>query len=118
MTEKYDPEKRYVGPQGNKLLCSIIPPYPPGLPILKDPYNKGGWRHDGAYTGSRRSGFWGFIQDMLERRAIDLEFYADLKAPAKLIEDKQQRVYALKCAKLYFKGVRYLGWSFFRTDKK
>jgi len=115
---KYDPDIRYFGPQGESKMNQFIPAFPPGCEIVKDAYNRAGWLHDGGYDGCRRTGVWGWIKDLLERRSIDLDFRDYMLNANESIRNSDDRKTADLFAEAAFIAVRAGGWKYFRTGEK
>ena len=119
--EPYDPDKRYFGPQGSP-LCKLIPEAPPTVPQLEPVFNRAAYNHDVGYSGKRKSGILGYIKDFFERKRIDEKFLDDMELGIMqyLAEDKiteEQADIALLYAKIAYKAVRKLGWTFYRKGE-
>jgi hypothetical protein len=113
--EAYDPKKNYFGAEGTK-LADIFGEILKFMPALKKGWNRAAYYHDLDYTGTRRSGFWGRIQDFFERRRSDTTFYDRLvetiitaEALDRLTEKEGDR--AMKLAKAAYLAVRVAGWK-------
>ena len=73
----YDPNQNYFGAKDTKLekiLAEILK----NMPAIRDGWNEAAYRHDLAYCGKRRTGFFGWIKDAIERRGADLQFRDEL----------------------------------------
>jgi hypothetical protein len=117
--EPFNPDKRYLGPQGH-WLTDLIPPNPPTLPQLYDLWNEAAYNHDVGYDGQRRKGLFGFIKDVFERKRIDEAFHDELIDACYGIEHfitEEQLEAALDYADLIYWAVRGGGWKFYRTGK-
>ncbi len=122
LVEPYDPKKRYFGPQGSP-LCRFIPESPIGIPQLQPVFNIAAYNHDAGYEGCRRSGWFSYILDAMERREIDRKFKRDIMEgitkyfiESRINDDEADT--AEEYAELAYNAVRLGGWSFFRTDEK
>lgn len=116
----YNPRTNYFGPKDGKLEA-ILEEILELLPNLKEGWNQAAYRHDVAYTGVRRKGFWGWIADFRDRRRADLRFRDELfdtveevAKHGKLSVTKADR--ACDLAELAYAAVRIGGRANFRTS--
>jgi len=116
----YNPKENYFGAENTKLavLFGEILKF---MPALKEGWNYAAYRHDVAYFGKKKTGFWSFIGNFRNRRKADRAFRRDLIEVIIIAEDsfeisssKADR--ALKLAGFAYKAVRVMGWKFYRTE--
>ena len=113
----FNPQKRYLGPEGH-WLTPIIPPNPPSVPQLYLYWNRAAYNHDVGYAGKRKTGLFGWISNMISRKKIDDKFHDQLYAGIRDIEKSlsdQELQEAMIYADIVYKAVRVGGWSFYRN---
>ena len=117
--EPYDPQKRYLGPQGH-WLSDLIPEVPPSCELVRPYWNKAAYNHDKGYEGDKELGIWGVIKNYFKRRKIDVTFYEDLLAGVESVKEhlnESQYELAKAYANIVFTAVRSGGWSFYRISE-
>ena len=121
----YDPNVRYLGPQGH-WLNKYIPEYPPGAPEeLKELWNQAAFGHDVDFEGSEYAGFTGWVKKWLSRDQVKRDIRkANQKFRDRLIIAIEQtkhlmtieeRVIAFEYASIVFKAVENFGWAFYKV---
>ena len=121
----YDPNKRYLGPQGH-WLNKVIPEYPLGAPAeLKELWNQAAYRHDEDFEGDEFVGFWGWVKKYNNRKEVRREIEkANLKFGNSLIlaveKTRSQMVphevmIAFKYANIVKDSVDKFGFAFYKT---
>jgi len=124
----YDPNKDYLGPEGNR-LSKYIPKYPLGMPNLRPYINTAAYNHDVGYEGetfsSKVSWFNPFSKlnalrkDRRTRGRIDKTFGDEIYTGILIEYDlgnltEDQVKYAQFYAEACYKAVDTFGWAFYR----
>ncbi len=126
--KSYDPDKDYLGPEGNR-LSEYIPKYPLGMPNLKPYINKAAYNHDVGYEGVTFSSIlsWSnpfakiraLFKDRRTRGKIDKAFGDAIHAGILIEWDlgnltEDQVKYAQFYAEACYTAVDTFGWAFYR----
>ena len=121
----YDPNKRYLGPQGSQ-LNKYIPETPPNAPSkLKELWNEAAYYHDCDFEGDDYAGFWGWLKKWTNKEQVKKEILdANNRFSQKLIlavertKDQMsmnERMIAYSYAKIVHEAVDRFGWAFYKT---
>jgi hypothetical protein len=115
----YDPRRNYFGAEGSK-LADVFAEILKLMPALRGGFNYAAYRHDVAYSGTKKKGFFARIKNFFARKKADKKFRDDLEAAIAFTEDEgnittEQADRAMVLKKLSYKAVRYLGWKSYRT---
>jgi len=123
----FDPNKKYLGPEGH-WLSEFIPPHPPSVPELYDLWNRASYNHDKGYEGEEYSGWFGWIKKFFnrieaetERSYVDEQFETELIRAIELLKKeltREQVEIAYAYTAIVYKAVRKFGWSFYKTGAK
>lgn len=115
----YDPRKNYFGAE-NTRLAALFGEILKLMPDLRDGWNYAAYNHDGAYSGSKKTGFWARIGNFYKRRKADRQFRFDLEEAVMFAEDEGKistirADRAMVLAGASYKAVRVFGWKFYKT---
>lgn len=115
----YDSEQNYFGAEGT-LLCKLLGDVLEFAPAIRNGINVAAFNHDVGYTGTKQTGFFGWIKDYFERKRLDRQFFSDMEdtiIAAELlckITQKEADI-AINLADIAYDAVRAGGWTFYRT---
>lgn len=123
--EKYDPNKRYLGPQGH-WLTKWIPECPRNAPDeLKELWNQAAYDHDEDFHGDEFAGFMGWLKKWINKTKVKKEIsesnqkFRD-KLTLAVVKTKHlmtplDTTLAFEYANIVFNAVEQFGWAFYKT---
>ena len=120
----YDPTKQYLGGTGHWLTPYLRDYMEVRLSsFLVTDFDRCAFYHDVDYTGTRRTGFCGWLLDRWDQRRADVRFYERMNKAVDMAFDNEiishnESIDGYDFAHLAYTGVRVGGWGNFKTNKK